>query len=128
MKEHISNMELRQRLERFGRSTYYYRFSDIASCYSEGVDFLADTIGCHWLVADASTIGCSLMGKTDRVDVEFVRASDVERKRTGFDATVSYTDKNGKLLQRQSYLSADFPFDRFKLIYVHRILMLPSEY
>ncbi len=127
-KQDLDVQRLRAELSQFHESIEFYRLPPTASRYTEGVRHLAERADCHWLVQDACIIALGLMQRKSFVTVDFLRLSETEQKRTGFEASIRYTDGNGTLLQVQKYLLADFPFDTFRLFYVHRILMLPGEY
>ncbi len=127
-KQKLNPERLRTELARFHGSTRLYRLPTTNGRHTEGIGHLAERADCYWLVQDVCTIAFGLMQRSSFVTVDFVRFSEAERKRTGFEASVKYTDGNGTLLQQQSYLMADFPFDNFRFFYVNGTLMLPGEY
>ncbi len=127
-KEETDLEKLKTELARFQGSTQLYRLSTTEGRYTEGVEHLAEHTNCYWLVQDACIIALELMQRTSFVTVDFIRLSETEQKRTGFEASIKYTDGNGTLLQEQRYLMADFPFTEFRLFYVNGTLMLPGEY
>lgn len=118
--EHINEEKLKAELAGFtGTESYYRHFSGLL--YTEGVKFLADKAGCHWLI-------------------DIVASYQYKLKNIGFqlwtlkvmpDRTAEVTakeDTNTPILVSQKIEYTDFPLSEIKLYYIDGVLILLSEY
>lgn len=118
--EHISEENLRSELAGFtGTENYYKHFTGLL--YTDGVKFLADKVGCHWLI-------------------DLIASYQYQLKEVGFqlwtlkvmsDRTAEVTakeDTNTPILVSQKLEYTDFPLSEIELYCIDGVLILPSEY
>ena len=56
-------IEIKQGLQLIHGSEHLQRIPLLRTCYTEGIDYLAKSADCYWLVTDASVIAKSLMNR-----------------------------------------------------------------
>lgn len=120
--------EIKAGLQRFCGSEMFYQLPLIQTRFTEGLEFLAKTAECFWLITDTSVIAKSLMNQSYFITIDFKRLSEQEREEQQCEAIITYGDGNGRILETHRYNVADFPLDKLRLYFVNDTLMLPSEY
>ena len=104
----------------------FYQIPLLRTRFTDGLKYLANVADCFWLITDTSVIAKSLMNRSEFID--FKRLSEEKQDFTGYEAEIIYTDGNDTVLEKQGYLSTDFPLDELRLFFVNDTLMLPNEY
>jgi hypothetical protein len=122
---------LEQDLAHFtGTQTWYRHGMFRTVLHTDGVQFLAEQAGAHWLV-DIIAIA---QRHAPRVRAEPFQVWTLSRpkKQPSNKCTVAAEDGNGKRLYLQRIPFTDFPLQGITLYCAegegHRVIMLPSEY
>jgi len=110
-------------LEFFTGSENLYKHQLSTLKYTDGVKYVADTVGAYWLI---DAIGSYQHTKA-------MRDNEFQTWELSYEGRLDYykllaTDGNGKVLIKQKIESSDFPKDGIKMFVSHGVLMLPSEY
>ena len=126
MKAQVS--EIKKGLQHFSGTEKLYKIPLTGTRFTDGINYLAEVAECFWLFTDTSIIGKSLMQKSYFISIDFKRLSEEERKLLDCEATITYGDGNGNVLERHKYKETDFPLDELRLYFIDNTLLLPSEY
>jgi len=119
---------LKEQLSQFCGSQQIFTLPLCRTRYTEGIQFLAQSVNAFWLLTDASVMGKSLSDKSRFITIDFRRYPPSEVETHGYDAVITYTDGNGTVLAKQQYHFTDFPLQQIRLFFVDNTLLLPSEY
>lgn len=122
------NNKIKEGLQHFHGSAVRYRIPLLRTHYTNGIQYLAKTADCYWLVTDVSVIAKSLMDQSYFITIDFRKLSKEEQTEFGYDAMIKYSDGNGNTLETQRYHLSDFPLEELRLFFVNNTLLLPSEY
>ncbi len=120
--------QIKAGLQQFCGTQTLYSIPLLQTRFTDGLKFLADKAECYWLITDVSVIAKSLMAKSYFVTVDFKRLSQEEREAQQCEATITYGDGNGNILETHRYTVTDFPLDELRLYFTDNTLMLPTEY
>ena len=119
----ITPAELEAALRYFTGTEHWFRHPLFRSfLYTEGVQYLAEQAGAHWLIDDI--LAC-------QIDPNVKAQPFQEWKLTVNDdqsALLTCADGNLHTVYRQEYSFTDFPLKSFKLWLTNSVLLLPSEY
>ena len=118
--------EIKEGLQHFHGTEMFYSIPLLRTRFTDGLKYLSEVAECFWLITDTSVIAKSLMNRSEFID--FKRLSEEKQDFTGYEAEIIYTDGNDTVLEKQGYLSTDFPLDELRLFFVNDTLMLPNEY
>ena len=117
-KRDLANLE--SDLQQFiGTENYYQNFTGLL--YTDGVKYLADNAGAHWLI---DLIG-SYQPKLKKYSFQLWA---IDKKDDGSAGIYCQEDIGEPLLVKQEIEWTDFPLKEYKLYCVDNVLMLPSEY
>jgi len=117
---HEKALNLEADLQQFiGTENYYQNLLGLK--YTDGVKYLADKAGSHWLIDLIASYQPKL--RDHRFQLWSI-------KKTGENSAEVYCqeDLGEPKLVRQEIEFTDFPLDKFKLYCVDDVLLLPSEY
>ncbi|SHG26016.1 hypothetical protein SAMN05444483_10792 [Salegentibacter echinorum] len=120
--------EILEGLKHFNGSETIYQIPLIRTRYTNGLKYLANAADCYWLITDTSIIAKSLMEKSYFITIDFKKCQVGKQDYSGNEAEITYSDGNGRILEKQGYKITDFPLDELRLFFVDNTLMLPSEY
>lgn len=110
-------------LDQFTGSVDFFRHSLMPSIvYTEGVKYMADEGGAHWLVDKIATLQLDPKVKPEEFQVWRLM------RRSNNTAYLACEDGNHKEVYRELIDYTDFPLDEIELWYVNQTIMLPSEY
>jgi thiazole synthase ThiGH ThiG subunit len=120
----IPAIAIKAQLARFTGTERWYRhplFRDLLT--TEGVQYLADHAGAHWLV---DAIAAAQVSEAALQDEPF----QVWRLKVNADrsAVLTYSDGNNGQLFRSEVSWTDFPLDQIDIWYADNTLYLPSEH
>ena len=109
-------------LAQFTGSEQFYRHSLMRSInYSEGVHYLAETAGAHWLVDKVATLQLEPEIKREEFQVWKLNVAN--------DAgTLTCEDGNGNVVHSEEITFTDFPLDHIDLWFANGVIYLPSEH
>lgn len=115
-------------LAQFHGSETWYRHALVRTvCYTDGVKFLADAAGAHWLVDKIATLQLEpRVGKEEFQHWKLTHVGD------GPQAVLTCDDGNDNVIHSEPIDYTDFPFeggvDPARLYFAGGVIMLPSEY
>jgi hypothetical protein len=110
-------------LNQFTSSENWYRHPLVSSItYTDGVKYMADTAGAHWLLDKIATLQMMPAIKTEPFQVWRLV---VRENRT---AILSCDDGNDAVVYSEEITFTDFPLDEIKLYCTDNVILLPSEY
>lgn len=116
--EKVLNLE--SDLQQFcGTENYYRNFTGLL--YTDGVKYLADNAGAHWLI---DLIG-SYQPKLKNIPFQLW---SIDKRQDSSAGVYCQEDIGEPLLVKQEIEWTDFPLNEFKLYCVDNVLLLPSEY
>ncbi|MBD6620720.1 hypothetical protein FNW02_34415 [Komarekiella sp. 'clone 1'] len=115
--------ELIADLERFKGSEVVYRHSLGMLRYTEGINYLAESTQCYWLLDAIGSYQHQLQSNPRLRDFQVWRL--VVENESGVLICEEDTDKE---VLRQSIPYTDFPLPEMTLYLAQKVLMLPSEY
>ncbi|MFS4418847.1 DUF6876 family protein [Maribacter sp. 2307ULW6-5] len=124
----LRDKEIRERLQCFTGTQMYHYIPILGTRFTDGLKYLSDVAGCHWLITDTSVMAKGLKHRSKWVTIDFKRLSEEKQDFTGYEARIVYSDGNDNILETQWYRATDFPLDELRLFFVNDTLMLPSEY
>ena len=109
-----------QELKNFTGTTQYFKhFTGLL--FTDGVKYLADKVGCYWLI----DVIASYQYKLKNISFQLWEIK-VNSDKT---AIVSIReDTNTPILIKQELIYTDFPLSEFKFYCIDGVLLLPSEY
>lgn len=112
--------ELKAELNHFtGTEHYYKNFTGLL--YTDGVKFLAEAVGCYWLI---DLVG-SYQYKLKNIGFQLWELK-VNKDKTA--VVTMKEDTNTPILVKQELQYTDFPLNEIELYCIGGILILPSEY
>lgn len=120
--------EIKAGLQHFHGSETIYQIPLTRTRYTNGIQYLANSAECYWLITDTSIMAKSLLPKSYFITIDFKRLSKKEQKNQKCEAVITYSDGNNNVLAKHTYNVTDFPLDELRLFFVDNTLMLPSEY
>jgi len=119
----LTKSQLLNHLEQFIGTEYYYPLWPNIML-TDGTRYLADTIGCYWLMDAIS----SHLQRLPKEETFISSKLTVENSK----AQLNIEDGNGRVLARQRISYTNFPLEEFMLFSCwdqkHWVIMLPSEY
>ena len=104
-----------------GAETWYQHPLMRRVTYTEGVKYVADTTGAHWLI---DKIAANQLDPEISVELFQVWKLTVD----GTRGEVTCEDGNGKVIHREVIDYTDFPEPGITLWYTDHVILLPSEY
>jgi hypothetical protein len=121
MDQHKLN-QFKQELKYYTGSERFFRHCYGRGIYTEGVQFMAESLGAYWLL-----------------DMIFIHQQEAKVSSEAFQVWVLKVDKeqnakliledgNDNLIKSSQVFYTDFPLPEFTLWLVDKTLMLPSEY
>lgn len=116
----IKESELREGLEAFHGTDNIYSHWTHKVQYTDGVKWLADRAGAHWLI-DA------IASWQLRPEVKAEEFQSWKLRRIDGGAVLTCDDGNGRIVARQEIEFTDFPLPEFTLWCEFGTVMLPSE-
>lgn len=118
-------------LSQFTGTANWYRHNLVPFVlYTDGVKYLADTAGAHWLIDKIATLQIVTLQIVTKIRAESFQAWEL-RVADG-SAALSCEDGNGHVVHRERIDYTDFPLERIALWVefdgTNRVIMLPSEH
>jgi len=109
-------------LEQFIGTEHWYRhFTGIT--YTDGIKYLADKTGSHWLIDLVASYQCKKKYREQPFQVWILTVNKKDNT-----AVVRAEDGNGNVIGTQKISYTDFPLPEIKLFFTDNVLMLTSEY
>ena len=110
-------------LSQFSGSDHFYRHALVRNVLcTEGVVYLAETGGAHWLIDEIALAQLHSHVQREAFQLWILRV-DAQRA-----ATLICDDGDGRIVHTIAIPSTDFPLHEMKLYFCNNVLMLPSEY
>lgn len=111
-------------MAQFTGSETFYRYGLAGDVlFTEGVKYVADTVGAYWLLDIISIANvCEPRVKVEEFQLWVLEVRD---NSTG---NVTCDDGNGNVVYRQELSFTDFPKPGIRLYFCNGTIMLPSEY
>ena len=100
--------EIKQGLQHFSGTDMFYQIPLTCTRFTNGIKYLVEAAECFWLVTDTSIIAKSLMQKSYFITIDFKRLSEEEQQKMGCEATITYGDGNGTVLETHKYRARIF--------------------
>ncbi|MDF0718145.1 hypothetical protein PY092_18425 [Muricauda sp. 334s03] len=119
---------IKEGLQHFHGTEMFYQIPLLRTRVTDGLKYLANVADCFWLITDTSVIAKSLMNRSEFITIDFKRLPKEKQDYSGYEAEITYSDGNDKILEKHGYRATDFPLDELRLFFVNDTLMLPSEY
>ena len=119
----MTNTTLQTELDSFTGTEQYYPHWSKRCKYTDGVKFLADKAGAHWLIDAIAS--WQLEPKVSKEGFQVWELKRTENKK----AVLSMIpDINQPEIVTQQIEHTDFPLQYIKLYFIDGVLLLPSEY
>ena len=116
----VTSEELKTNLNGFtGTETYFKHFSGMY--FTDGISYLAESAGCHWLIDLVASYQPGLWDKRFQIWTIVVNEDKTA-------VVFCKEDSNAPVLIKQELEYTDFPLEEFKCYCIDGILLLPSEY
>lgn len=104
-----------------GSEQWFAHWADRRKLYTEGVNFLADTAGAHWLIDEIVLRQRFSKVRAEEFQVWHLRV-------TGNTAKLTCEDGNKNVVHTKNIEFTDFPLDKITLYFTNNTVLLPSEY
>lgn len=125
MEKHLKNLE--HTLARFRKSETLIDGPAEGTHYTEGIQYLAIVADCYWLITDVSEIGKKLLTENPSVIIDIHMLPEFLREIIGYETIITYSNRDGEVLESQQYTTTNFPLDDLRLFFIDNVLLLPSE-
>ena len=127
-KEKLSKAELLAALRQFYGTEHYYQTGQVTQA-TDGVFFLAEEAGIHWLLNIIDTVFHKFT--EDFVNVKLTVFEDRSAKvviDNGMDLKDKFEAMRYRCFHKQKIPYTDFVLDELKLYVQGKVILLPSEY
>lgn len=121
----ISPTELKNNLSYYSGSESFFKHSLGKFLYTDGVQYLAESAECYWLldiIGSLSVHPDKFVEREDFICINLVVKSGTTK------AVFTADDGNDNILYVQEIPFTDFPLSEIRLFYCNGTLLLPSEY
>lgn len=108
----------------YGSDTFYRHPAFKQFCFTEGVQYLANSGGAYWLIE--KIFACQSCVST--LSNQYFTTWTLTKNKTGKGARLVCTDGNDFELYGENILFTDFPLQSVTLWLTNNTLLLPSEY
>ena len=109
-------------MAQFTGTEHWYQHPLVRSVsYTDGVKYVADTVGAHWLVDKVATLQMLPEIKGEEFQVWKLAVADHK-------ATLTCEDGNDHEVYREAIEFTDFPEPGISLWFTDNVILLPSEY
>lgn len=109
-------------LAEFTGAQHYYRHGLMRDIkFTDGVAYLAENAGAHWLVDKVATLQLEAVVRAEEFQVWNLAV-------TGSKAELTCDDGDGNIVHREEITFTDFPEPGVKLYFGNGVILLPSEY
>jgi len=103
----------------YGTQNYYRHWS--GNTYTDGVKAMAEKFKAYWLI---DVVFSYQTGKAKLIPFQIWEINSKENKAT----VIMKEDTNEPILVKQEIKFTDFPVGTFKMYFINKVLLLPSEY
>jgi len=122
MMAEVHEGELLKELGGFTGTEYYHRHW-LGLVYTDGIKYLADKAGAHWLI----DLVASYQGKLKREEFQVWRIRVNEKREATVDCWSDVPEKSKKLVE-QFIPFTDFPLEMYEFYCINGTILLKSEY
>jgi len=123
----ISKSDLESGLDNFtGSETWYQHGIARYITYSDGIKYLADKAGAHWLIDKIATL--QIVPRIKREEFQVWRLKVGDKKTAMLTCTDGGNGGPEIEIHRETIEFTDFPLDEITIWFTGNTILLPSEY